>query len=168
MVERCTRLVTQIFASNRPIAATPQPSTVNISGHTINSSLVSPDPRLVSATLSDRDFERRSTVRLRRAGTLPADHPFRASYLLEVARLVRTFPWEARSSDTRYYYCPPMAAAQVPDIVVDTVVVVVAAAAAAVLTVAADMQTTKRQTSTEVPSTSSTSPPSAGTLRRKK
>ena len=161
---------------------TPQLLTANTLDRTINSSLVSPRPRPVLATLSDRDFERQSTARPRREGTLPVGHPFPAScLLLEAAPLHRTFPFGARSLDTRYCYSP--SAAEVPDddVVVDAdtgvvdaavaAVVAVAAAVAAVAAVAAAASAAAakdtRTTSTEAPSTSSTSPPSAATARRK-
>ena len=161
---------------------TPQLLTANTLDRTINSSLVSPRPRPVLATLSDRDFERQSTARPRREGTLPVGHPFPAScLLLEAAPLHRTFPFGARSLDTRYCYSP--SAAEVPDddVVVDADTGIVAAAVAAVVAVAAAVAAVAavaaaasaaaakdtRTTSTEAPSTSSTSPPSAATARRK-
>ena len=159
---------------------TPQLLTANTLDRTINSSLVSPRPRPVLATLSDRDFERQSTARPRREGTLPVGHPFPAScLLLEAAPLHRTFPFGVRSLDTRYCYSP--SAAEVPDddVVVDADTGVVAAAVAAVVAVAAAVAAVAaaaasaaaakdtRTTSTEAPSTSSTSPPSAATARRK-
>ena len=151
---------------------TPQLLTANTLDRTINSSLVSPRPRPVLATLSDRDFERQSTARPRREGTLPVGHPFPAScLLLEAAPLHRTFPFGVRSLDTRYCYSP--SAAEVPDddVVVDADTGIVAAAVAAVAAVAAAASAAAakdtRTTSTEAPSTSSTSPPSAATARRK-
>ena len=161
---------------------TPQLLTANTLDRTINSSLVSPRPRPVLATLSDRDFERQSTARPRREGTLPVGHPFPAScLLLEAAPLHRTFPFGVRSLDTRYCYSP--SAAEVPDddVVVDADTGIVAAAVAAVVAVAAAVAAVAavaaaasaaaakdtRTTSTEAPSTSSTSPPSAATARRK-
>ena len=131
--------------------------------------------------LSDRDFERQSTARPRREGTLPVGHPFPAScLLLEAAPLHRTFPFGVRSLDTRYCYSPSAADVPDDDVVVDADTGIVAAAVAAVVAVAAAVAAVAavaaaasaaakdtRTTSTEAPSTSSTSPPSAATARRK-